>query len=124
MSCGVPETLVHGDGHPGNVRSTGHTSVFLDWGDSFVGHPGFDAIGLVDGLSVADKRVVLDAWADLWENQVPGSEPRRALALLRPVAALRSAAVFADFVARIEPTERAYHRADIPQMLDAAVASA
>jgi len=121
-ACGVPATLVHGDAHPGNVRGAGDRLVFLDWGDSFVGHPGFDALGLANGLGTKDEHLVLDAWANLWERSVPGSDPRRAVELLRPVAALRSAAVYAAFVARIEPTERAYHRADVPRMLDAAAA--
>jgi hypothetical protein len=34
------------------------------------------------------------------------------------------AAVYAGFLARIEPSERIYHRADVLQHLDAAVAAA
>jgi hypothetical protein len=40
------------------------------------------------------------------------------------VAALRSAAVYAGFVAAIEPAERVYHEADVPERLSAAVAAA
>jgi hypothetical protein len=47
----------------------------------------------------------------------------RAAELLRPVACLRAAAAYADFVANIEPTERRYHAFDVPALLDAAVAA-
>jgi len=37
--CGVPDSLVHGDFHPGNVRGNDQRLVLLDWGDCGVGHP-------------------------------------------------------------------------------------
>lgn len=122
--CGLPDTLVHGDAHPGNVRRDGERLAVLDWGDSFVGNPAFDALALVAQLDERDQERVLERWAGLWRDTVPGSEPSRALALLRPVAALRSAAVYAEFLARIEPTQRRFHDADVPEQLDAAAAYA
>ena len=119
-ACGLPATLVHGDEHGGNVISDGSRMVVVDWGDSFVGHPVFDAITLAGGRG--DERVeVLAAWCALWRESVPGCDPERALALGRRVAALRSAAVYADFLDRIEASEAVYHRADVPELLDLAV---
>ena len=40
-ACGLPDTLVHGDFHPGNWRSGRGLPVLIDW-DSGVGHPLFD----------------------------------------------------------------------------------
>ncbi|RBI96709.1 aminoglycoside phosphotransferase family protein, partial [Micromonospora provocatoris] len=55
--CGLPDTLVHGDLHPGNVRGDdGHRTV-IDWADSFVGHPAFDILRLTE-------------WADLPFDEV------------------------------------------------------
>ena len=122
--CGVPDALAHGDAHPGNVRGDGDQLVFLDWSDSFVGHPGFDVLGLVDGTAIPDEEVILEAWAAGWRRDVPGCAPRRAAELLRPVAYLRAAAVYAELVANIEPTERPYHSFDVPAMLNAALAAA
>jgi hypothetical protein len=122
--CGLPDTLAHGDAHPGNVRGHGDQLVFLDWSDSFIGHPGFDILGLVDGTAIPEEEVVLDAWTAGWRRDVPGCSPRRAAELLRPVAYLRSAAVYAEFVANIEVTERRYHSFDVPAMLNAALAAA
>ncbi|MCI4064478.1 aminoglycoside phosphotransferase family protein [Micromonospora sp. R77] len=51
--CGLPDTLVHGDLHPGNVRGEGGRRVVIDWGDSFVGHPAFDLLQLTDTLDPA-----------------------------------------------------------------------
>lgn len=119
-ACGVPETLVHGDFHPGNVRSAdGVPPAVLDWGDAFLGHPGFDILRLSGGLS--SSAALLDRWASLWRVAVPGCDPLRAVTLLRPVAPLLGAAVYGAFLANIEPDEWPYHTLDVPNCLKAAV---
>jgi hypothetical protein len=55
---------------------------------------------------------------------VPGSDPERAVELLRPVAELRMAAVYAMFLAGIEPSEHPYHLGDVPACLSRAAAVA
>jgi hypothetical protein len=118
-ACGLPDTLVHGDPHPGNVRGPLDRLVLLDWGDSRVGHPAFDILTLADG----DTDLIAE-WAGRWRRDVPGCAPERAVELLRPVAALRGAVVYADFVAGIEPSEHPYHADDVPAELRRAVAEA
>lgn len=118
-ACGLPDTLIHGDLHTGNVR-THHDDppVIVDWGDSGVGHPAFDILRLTGGAPDPDG--VLRAWADRWRITVPGSDPQRAVELLRPVAALRQAETYATFLANIEPAEWPYHAGDVPGSLRAA----
>ncbi|MEU4688451.1 phosphotransferase [Actinoplanes sp. NPDC023714] len=112
--CGLPDTLIHGDLHPGNVRTRGDDLVIVDWGDSGIGNPAFDIMRLTD-----DPDVMRD-WAARW----PGCDGLRAVELLRPVAELRAAAAYAGFVAHIEPSEWPYHAADVPDRLRAAVEAA
>ena len=121
--CGLPDTLVHGDLHPGNVRigPDGGLTI-MDWGDCVIGNPTYDILRLVERLD--DPEPILSAWADRWRASVPGSDPRRAAELLRPVAALRAAAVYAAFLDAIEPAEHPYHAADVPACLASAVAAA
>jgi aminoglycoside phosphotransferase (APT) family kinase protein len=126
-ACGVPDALVHGDLHPGNVRVTGPGAggrTLVDWGDCCVAHPAFDVLRLAEGLAPAQEEALLAAWARGWRAAVPGCDPVRAADLLRPVAALRAAATYADFVANIEPSERPFHAADVPAWLGRAVAAA
>ncbi|MFF5078957.1 phosphotransferase family protein [Actinoplanes sp. NPDC000266] len=111
--CGLPDTLVHGDLHPGNVRTddAGRLTI-MDWGDCFFGNPGFDI------LRLTDDPAVIDAWCRRWETS--GADPRRAIELLRPLAPLRSAVVYAGFLDNIEPSEFPYHAEDVPAALAAA----
>ena len=120
--CGLPDTLAHGDANPGNARGDGERVVFLDWSECYLGHPGFDILGLAGGLPADQERALLGAWSDRWRRQVPGCDPDRAIELLRPISALRAAAVYAEIIANIEPTEHRYHELDVLEMLAAAMA--
>jgi hypothetical protein len=121
--CGLPATLVHGDLHPGNVRVGDDSRLtVMDWGDCHVGHPALDVLRLTARLT--DPEPVLDRWAYRWERSVPGSEPRRAAELMRPMTMLWGAETYARFLADIEPAEHPYHAADVPEHLTAAVEAA
>jgi hypothetical protein len=120
-ACRLPETLLHGDLHPGNVRGVPGDAgrrVVIDWGDSCVTHPAFDILRMTEGLADGDARAVIDAWAEPW--RADGADPEGAVELLRPVAALRNAAAYADFLDHIEPAEHPYHAADVGFWLDRA----
>jgi hypothetical protein len=114
--CNLPDTLVHGDLHPGNARTDADGRLtIMDWGDCTIGHPAYDILRLT--VDLPDPAPVLEQWAYRWARDVPGSDPLRAAELLRPVAALRDAAVYAGFLAAIEPAEHPYHAADVPAAL-------
>ncbi|WP_433390407.1 aminoglycoside phosphotransferase family protein [Micromonospora sp. KLBMP9576] len=122
--CGLPDTIVHGDLHPGNVRADAGRHVVIDWGDAFVGHPAFDVLRLVEGLPDAAVAPVLAEWGARWRAEAPGCDPERAVALLRPVASLRLAAVYAMILDGIEASERVYHATDVDTYLERALAQA
>jgi len=113
-SCGLPDTLVHGDLHGGNVIGTPASGrVIIDWGDCVIGHPAFDILRLTEALPAPDAAAVQAQWASWWRSAVPGCDPSTALELMRPVQELRFAAVMADFLASIEAAEHPYHRDDV-----------
>jgi hypothetical protein len=120
--CGLPDTLVHGDLHGGNVRLGEGPPVIFDWGDSSLGNPAFDVLRLTGHLDATDRDEVVGAWAARWRTDAPGADPERAVALVGPLAPLYGAAAYAMFLAHIEPSEHPYHRDDVPDAL-AAVAS-
>jgi len=112
-ACGLPDTLVHGDFHRGNVRGSGDDElVLLDWGDCGAGQPMLDQAAFLDRLPDHDRLAVRAEWARLWRDEVPGCDPERAAALLEPVAALRQALIYQVFLDGIEPDERIYHARD------------
>ena len=116
-SCGVPETLAHGDFHPGNVRGPFGGYVILDWSDSCVAHPLTDELAFFRPLSAKDRALVGSAWTAAWRDAVPGCDPDRAKDLLRPLMPVEAALTYAEFCANIEPDERVYHAIDVTDAL-------
>ena len=115
-SCGLPDTFVHGDFHPGNVRWSAGRPVILDWGDVGVGHPLLDLPAFIE--RAGDHAPTLHArWMRRWAEAVPGSDPARAAALIAPVALMRQAIIYQRFLDGIEESERVYHREDVPERL-------
>ena len=115
--CGLPDTVFHGDAHPGNARIDVSPPIILDWGDIGWGHPLLD-LAVLDGLPIERApATVLDHWLGCWADALPGSRPHQAWNLLEPVAAARGAVVFHRFLEAIEPSERIYHRDDVEPCL-------
>ena len=79
-SCGVPDTLVHGDFHPGNVGGPADDHVILDWGDSFVGNPLIDELAFTqplgpDDAAAAARLVPRRLAADRSGGETPSAPP-------------------------------------------------
>ncbi|AOR70027.1 hypothetical protein BBJ41_20775 [Burkholderia stabilis] len=111
-ACGLPNTLVHGDCHPGNFRGTQSDLTLLDWGDSGIGHPLLDQSAFLDAVPREYAPTIKDHWKREWLAKVPGCDPVRAATLLAPIATARRAVIYQRFIDNIEPSEQVYHRGD------------
>ncbi|MFF3558574.1 phosphotransferase [Streptomyces sp. NPDC002574] len=122
-ACGLPHTVVHGDFHPGNWRSDGRRIVMMDFADSHFGHPVLDGLRPRDFLDDRSWRQAADAWVQAWSRLVPGSDPRRALAVGAPLARLLYAVRYQEFLDNIERSERVYHAGGPAAEIRAALAA-
>jgi hypothetical protein len=121
-ACGLPDVLVHGDAHGGNARigPGAGRGIWFDWGDARVGNPLLD-VAVLERPRTPHREERLVHWLDAWAAAEAGSDPHRAWALVRPLAALGDAVVYQGFLDRIEASERCYHRDDVvPCLLRAA----
>ena len=112
-ACGMPDTLVHGDYHPGNLRGEPGNLTMLDWGDTGVGQPLLDMPAFLAVAPPASVARIREHWLAAWRAAVPGCDAERAAGLLAPVAAGRMALIYQTFVDNIEPVERRHHDADV-----------
>jgi hypothetical protein len=103
---------VHGDFGPNNARGTTGAFTILDWGDSGVGSPLLDQSAFLSRVPEDVRPELLEHWALEWLAVVPGSDPRRASELVRPIAAARQAVIYQSFLDNIEPSEQVFHRGD------------
>jgi Phosphotransferase enzyme family len=122
-ATGVPETLVHGDFHPGNWRSDGRRRAVVDWCEASRGHPACDLLRLTDWLPGPLAALATDQWVAEWRAAVPGCDPGRAAELLRPVQHLEAALTYRGFLDGIEPDERPYHEGDPAEQIRLALAA-
>lgn len=116
-ACGLPDTLVHGDFHSGNVRGAGDQLTILDWGDCGVGHHLLDQPAFLERMARAIAPQIRERWIAEWRRLVPSSDPERAAVLLAPIAAARQAVIYRMFLDNIEPSEHVYHALDPPLWL-------
>lgn len=105
-AAGVPETLVHGDLHGGNVLVDGERIVFFDWTDAALAHPFFDLITMfreLPDLPGARERV-RDAYLEPWTDLFSPERLRAAFALAMQVAPLYHALSYRYIAVNTEPS--------------------
>ncbi|GAA2840754.1 hypothetical protein GCM10010441_76220 [Kitasatospora paracochleata] len=122
--CGLPETAVHGDFHPGNWRFDGERAVAMDFSDAFHGHPAFDGHRPRPFLGEERWAETRGRWVAAWRRLVPGADPERALELSKPLMHVYYAVRYQEFLDGIEPSERIYHAGDPAAEIRRALASA
>jgi len=122
--CGLPDTVVHGDFHPGNWRRADGATVVLDFADAHLGNPVLDGLRAIDFLPPDRRRAVADAWIEAWTAAAPRSRPAAALRIAEPLAHLACAVRYQEFLDNIEPSEHVYHHGDPAASIRQAVATA
>lgn len=91
-AIGLPDTLVHGDLHLGNVAANGDGYLFFDWSDACVAHPFLDMITPYYLEEDEAKRARgKEAYLAAWEGWASRAALEEAWALAKPLAALHQA---------------------------------
>ena len=80
-NLGIPDALVHGDLHIGNVAHHGDALVIYDWSDAAISHPFPDIAHLVERLSDDERKAALAAYGEVWQTAYPDADVARALEL-------------------------------------------
>jgi len=78
---GIPDTLVHGDLHTGNVADDGGTAVLYDWSDAAVSHPFLDVVHLGQRLPDDERAAAFAAYREVWGTAYPEADVVRAVEL-------------------------------------------
>jgi Ser/Thr protein kinase RdoA (MazF antagonist) len=123
-ACGLPDTVVHGDFHPGNWRRGDGPVVVLDFADAHLGNPVLDGLRAIDYLPPDRRRTAASAWTEAWTAALPRSRPAEALRIAEPLAHLAYAVRYQEFLDNIEPSEHVYHLGDPAAAIRQALACA
>jgi hypothetical protein len=107
----VPETLLHGDLHLGNVARKRGRYIFFDWTDASVSHPFFDLIIAHNEGDVARKERFLAANIEPWRAWGDEKVLRRAWRISPPLCYLHHALSY-WYILRNLPVEKRHELDD------------
>jgi len=125
----LPDVLVHGDFHPGNVRAVDGRVVIFDWSDAAIAKPFIDVMTWSTWLAHdADARDALwQSFAEVWSGVLPATTWLEMRPTLQGIGGAYHVISYAGIVRNLEPLRRAEHAvglAEFSRFLDAAVSDA
>lgn len=106
-SYNVPQTLVHGDMHMGNVARQGERFLFFDWTDACIAHPFLDMIDILHEKDAALQLRLRDAYLAEWTTYEPIERLLDMWTLAYPLCALHQAVSYQAILAHTEPAMKA-----------------
>ncbi|MGB5595627.1 MAG: phosphotransferase [Crocosphaera sp.] len=117
----IPQTLVHGDLHLGNVALFKDNYLFFDWTDSCISHPFFDMFELFfarnQQLFLSPLRGLRDEYLSQWTVYEPMSRLREAWTLAKPLCALHHGITYYHIIACLEPRAKQEFNQVLPNFL-------
>ncbi len=109
----VPQTLVHGDLHGGNVGMQNGNFIFFDWTDACVTHPFFDMLDIFYEEDTAVQTELRDAYLAEWTDFAPMPQLLQIWQMAEIGAAVHHAISYWQILINLEP----HSRDDLAHML-------
>jgi Phosphotransferase enzyme family len=107
---GIPDTLVHGDFHPGNVAIRDREVVIFDWANAGVSHPFLDVVTFLDedatGREAPDEDSLREAYLGYWRDYARPARLRQAFELGKTLGALQQAIMYQRIMRGLGPAGR------------------
>jgi len=108
--AGIPETLLHGDLHAGNLALTGRGPVFYDWSDAAWSHPFLDLVPFFaegfEGPGTDQAGLIRDAYLEPWTGYASPDVLHEAFDLAQAVGCAYHAVSYWTIVESLEPASR------------------
>ena len=116
-SLGLPETLIHGDLHPGNVAHDGDTVALYDWSDAAVSHPFLDIVLLTKRLPEDEVRAAREVYAEACRAAEPDVDVARAIELAADANTIYQMVTFEQIYRALEDASYWEMRGVVARML-------
>lgn len=102
---GVPDTLLHGDMHPGNVARSTRGHLFFDWTDAGIGHPFLDMFLIVEESDEAAAAALRAAYLGEWSAHTGTDLDGPAWDAARVLVAAHHAVSYTSLTSAIDPPD-------------------
>lgn len=126
-SCGIPESLNHGDFHDGNVLVKDGRITFFDWGDASVAHPFTSlrtffvsieiALDLEDYSFTPEMAQQLDLYLEPFLKFASKEDLLRAYQVSKPVASVVKVLAWHRGITRMEGSLRQEYAWIVPELM-------
>jgi hypothetical protein len=110
-TLGLPDTLVHGDFHAGNIGLRDGRAVYFDWTDACVAPPFLDLVTFLDESEVLDaapgaRERLRAAYLEEWQGVATAEALTRSAALAEPIGMLHQAVSYQHMLPDLEDPTR------------------
>jgi hypothetical protein len=105
-AMGIPDSLMHGDLHLGNVARRNGQLLFFDWTDAGVGHPFLDVVSIFDEKDKALRARLQDEYLAQWRDYASPEQLKRAWHLAERLSALHQAVTFQYILGSLDDVTR------------------
>jgi hypothetical protein len=107
----LPQTLVHGDLHGGNIALRDDRYLFFDWTDCCLAHPFFDLVTMLDEAEetfAAEPRAdeLRDVYLAEWSGYAPPERLLDIWAMAEPLGAMHQAISYFQIEESLEPASK------------------
>jgi hypothetical protein len=99
----IPQTLVHGDLHTGNIAVQNDTYIYFDWTDGCIAHPFFDALTFLDNVDdPVEQRHLRDIYLAQWTDYASIECLREVFPPSQMLATIHQAVSYQHIMAHVE----------------------
>jgi Phosphotransferase enzyme family len=103
----IPQTLVHGDLHTGNIAVQNDNYIYFDWTDGCVAHPFFDVLTFMEHVDdPVEQRRLRDIYLAQWTDFTSIEYLREVFPLSQMLATIHQAVSYQHMVANMEGTSK------------------
>jgi Phosphotransferase enzyme family len=106
----IPNSLVHGDWHPGNIAVKDGVQRIFDWTDACLSQPFFDILGMLDELEqVFDeetRQALLETYLGTWTEFASLGDMKAVVPSIRVALCLHQVVTYWKILGGLEPTAR------------------
>lgn len=107
LNCAVPQTLVHGDLHTGNIAVQNDNFIYFDWSDGCVAHPFFDVLTFMENIDDPVEQIRFrDSYLVQWTDYASIEYLREIFPLSQILATIHQAVSYQHMVAHMEGTSK------------------
>jgi Phosphotransferase enzyme family len=106
----IPDSLIHGDWHPGNIAVKNGVERIFDWTDACLSQPFFDILGMLDELEqIFDeetRQALLETYLRTWTGFAPLEELKAVVPSIRVALCLHQVVTYWKILEGLEPAAR------------------